>query len=31
LDDILDTLAEDLNNVAGSIRREQRLENALQP
>jgi len=31
LDDILDTLAEDLSNVAGSIRREQRLESALLP
>jgi CBS domain-containing protein len=31
LDDVLDTLAEDLGNVAGSIRREQRLEAALLP
>jgi CBS domain-containing protein len=31
LDDIIDTLAEELNNVAGSIRREQRLESTLLP
>ena len=31
LDDVLDSLAEQLQNLAGSVRNEQRIEGALRP